>query len=229
MLSTKNLPTNGGGVSKTLSPGNRSAKITKVTLDEFKFKPGAYHLVLHLEGPDMGEGFEGFMVDKDDASKGRHKGQVGRVRTNEYAYADGETKSGIQVSRDIEILKAIKNLCDALGCAKWFTSQDDKHATIESFIDKFNEDAPYKDIFMDYCLAAKEYQTKQGYTNYDLYLPKFAKGYIPYELTDADSGRLINYDPAVHLKAVEAKPVEHFGDDTSAPSVSKTISKDFDL
>jgi len=228
MLSTKNLPT-GGGVPKTLTPGNKTAKITKVTLDEFKFKPGAYHLILHLEGPDLGDAFEGFLIDKDDASKGRHKGQVGRVRMSEWAYADGETKSGIQVNRDVEILKSIKNLCEALGCMPWFHKQDDKHATIEDFVDKFNQDAPYKDVFLDWCLAAKEYATKQGYTNFDLYLPKFNKGMVPYEATELESGKLIQYDAAVHLKAIESKPVESFGDDNTPPPASKTVSKDFDL
>jgi hypothetical protein len=229
MLSTKNLQTGGGGVSKTINPGNVTAKILKITLDEFKFKPGAYHLVLHLEGEPMGDDFEGFMIDKDNPDAGRHKGQVGRVRASEWAYADGETKSGIPVSRDTEILKTIKNLCDALGCGAWFHSQDDKHATIEDFVTKMNEDAPYKNVFLDWCVAGKEYQSKQGYTNYDLFLPKFNKGSVPYELSEKNSGKLIMFDASVHLKRVESKPVENFGDDQAPSAPSKTTSSDFDL
>jgi hypothetical protein len=228
MLSTKNVSTGGSGSSsKTLMPGNVIAKITSVSLEDFKFKPGSYHLLLHVEGQEMPAPFEGFLIDKDNPEKGRYKGQIGRVRTSEWAYSDGETKSGVQVSRDADILKAIKNICTAIGQLKWFESQDEKHATIEDFVQAFNNDAPFKDKWLELCLAAKEYTTKQGYTNYDLYLPKFAKGQVPYELLDTDSGKLIQYDASVHLKKVEAKTVENFGD--GEPVAAKSVSKDFDI
>lgn len=229
MLSTKNVTTGGSGTtSKTLMPGNVVVKINSVNLEDFKFKPGSYHLLLHVEGQEQPAPFEGFFIDKDSPEKGRYKGQIGRVRTSEWAYSDGETKSGVQVSRDADILKAVKNICTAVGALKWFEEQDEKYATIEEFVEAFNNDAPFKDKWLEFCLAAKEYTTKQGYTNYDLYLPKFAKGQVPYEMVDTDSGKLIQYDPATHLKKVEAKAVEHFGD-SDQPVVAKSISKDFDI
>ena len=72
-LSTKNIPISGGGTPKTLQPSNCVAKINDVTLDEFTFKPGSYHLVLHLEGVDRGPEFEGFYINKDKPELGRHK------------------------------------------------------------------------------------------------------------------------------------------------------------
>lgn len=229
MLSTKNVSTTGAnGPAKTISPGNIRAKINGVTLEEFKFKPGSYHVVMNLEGEELGEGFEGFLIDKDNPELGRHKGQVGRVKTSEWAYADGETKTGIQVSRDIEILKIVKNICMAVNAMKWYDAQDEKHPTIESFIDAFNADAPYKDKWLDMCIAGKEYMSKQGYTNYDMYLPKFAKGMVPF-VADGGEGNLIQFDPAVHIKKTEAKPVESFGDDTDVPAKPKAVNKDFEL
>ncbi len=229
MLSTKNVTTGGSGAaSKTLTPGNVVAKINSVTLEEFKFKPGSVHMLLHVEGMEIGGDFEGFLIDKDNPEGGRHKGQVGRVRTSEYAYSDGETKTGIQISRDAEVLKMVKNICIAVGAIKWFDNQDEKHATIEDFVEAFSKDAPFKDKWLQFCLCAKEYTTKAGYTNFDLYLPKFTKNGVPFELADDESGKVIQYDPAVHLKKIEAKPVEHFGED-SEPVVSKTVAKDFEL
>lgn len=230
MLSTKNVSTTGtNGPAKTISPGNVRAKINSVTLEEFKFKPGSYHMVLHLEGEEMGDGFEGFLIDKDNPEAGRYKGQVGRVKTSEWAYADGETKTGMQVSRDIEILKAIKNICTAVGAIKWYDAQDEKHPTIESFMEAFNSDAPFKDKWLDFCVAGKEYQSKQGYTNYDMYLPKFAKGTAPYVAADEDDDKLISFDPSVHIKKTEAKPVESFGEEAEVPAKARVINKDFEL
>lgn len=229
MLSTKNVTTGGNGATpKTLTPGNVVAKINSVTLEDFKFKPGAVHMILHIEGNEMGGDFEGFLIDKDNPEGGRYKGQVGRVRTSEYAYSDGETKTGIQISRDAEILKMIKNICTAVNAGKWFDAQDEKHATIEDFVEAFSKDAPFKDQWLEFCLCAKEYTTKAGYTNYDLYLPKFSKGGVPFDLADESTGKLIQFDPAIHLKKIEAKAVENFGDD-SEPAVSKTVAKDFEL
>ena len=229
MLSTKNVTVGGGsGSSKTLSPGNVVAKINSVALEEFKFKEGGYHLVLNVEGVEQPEPFEGFLIDKDNPDAGRYKGLIGRVRTSEWAYADGTTKTGIAVSRDHDIMAAIKRLCVAINKEQWFIDQDEKHDTIEDFVAAFNQEAPFKDIWLNFCLAGKEYTNKQGFKNYDLYLPKFGKNAVPYELADTESGNLITFDEAVHIKKIEPKAVESFSDNNGEPT-PKVISKDFEL
>jgi hypothetical protein len=113
-LSTKNIKTDGdGGVSKTLDPGTNLCKINNVTLEEFKFKDGALNIMLDLEGEDLGEAFQGFFIDKNNETLGRHKGKVGKVKATEWAFADGETKSKVPVSRDKEMMKFLKQLCKA--------------------------------------------------------------------------------------------------------------------
>ena len=105
-LNTKDIKVGGdGGVPKTLQPGNQKCKLNGARLEEFKFIPGGYHLVLILEGAPIEKDFEGFWIDKNDESLGKHAGQVGDVKASEWAYADGKTKSGIEISRDAEILK----------------------------------------------------------------------------------------------------------------------------
>ncbi len=228
MLSTK-IAAGTSGPSKTFAPGNITAKINSVALEENRFKPGSYYLVLNLEGEDLGPEFEGFMINKDNPEMGRHKGQVGKVKTSEWAYSDGETKTGMQISRDIEILRAVKNICTSMGIMDWYDAQDEKHETIEDLVTTFNSDAPFKDRWMEYCVAGREYLNKQGYTNYDLYLPKFNKGFAPYATLDNED-KLIKFDPALHVRKAEVKSVESFGDDmdTEAPK-AKTINKDFEL
>src|SRR5437868_4369376 len=92
-LNIKDVKTDGGGTPKILQPGNTSCKILSVSLEEFKFKEGGYHLILQMEGKDLGPAFDGFFIDKDKPELGKHKGQVGKVKAGEWAFADGETKS----------------------------------------------------------------------------------------------------------------------------------------
>ena len=184
MISTKNIEeSKGGGVAKTIHPGNIKATILGIELEPFKFLPDSYHVILFLESEELGDGFEGFMLNKDNPSLGYHKGQVGRVKVSEYAYADATTKNGNEIKRDSEMLKCIKNLCTALGpkALKWLDSQDGKHDTIESLFEQFNIDQPFKEIYLDFCIGGKEYTNKKGYPAYDLHLPKFIYSLFIYE------------------------------------------------
>ena len=122
-LSTTDLGTAGSGLPKTITPGNHVLKINSIELEEFKFIPGAYHLMMHVETQPI-EGFEGFMIDKDDESKGRYAGQIGRVKASQYAFADGETKSGIKIQRDRSILIFLRTLAHTMGLDSWFLEQD---------------------------------------------------------------------------------------------------------
>lgn len=207
---------------KLLQPGNVKCKITEVELEPFKFKPGGYHLVLSLEGPDMGSDFEGFFIDKDNEALGRHKGQVGQVKAGEWAFADGETKGGILVSRDTEILKFIKNLCTALGINAWLDAQDNKHDTIESLVTAFNTEKPFAGKEIEYCIAGKEYLNRQGYTNYELFLPKFSKTGVPF-----GTSRVIKFNPDEHIRKKKVENVTEFGEDNN--TLSGPAASDFSL
>lgn len=223
-LSTTDLPT-GGGLPKTIQPGNYTLKINSIYLDDFKFIQDAKHLIMNVETEEI-EGFEGFLIEKEDPTLGHFKGQIGRVKASQYAFADGKTKSGIAIYRDRSVLMFLSNLCKALGKSEWFAAQDNKHDTIEEFVDAFNEEAPYKDVFMDFCIAGKEYESKSGYTNYDLWLPKSTKK--GYAFVEKDSDRLLEYKEADHLKKIEATDVKGFGDDKGT-DLSEKAASDFSL
>lgn len=223
-LSTTDLGKEGGsGLPKTISPGNNTVKINSVVLEDFKFIPGAYHLMINVETQPI-DGFEGFMIDKDDESKGRYDGQIGRVKASQYAFADGKTKSGVDISRDKSILVFLKNFCNSLGCNDWFAKQDNKHDTIEELVEAFNNDAPFKNKYLDVCVAGKEYEGKSGYTNYDLWLPKGYKDVYSYAPV---GGKVLPFNETDHLKKLEVKTVDAFdADDFSVPA---RTSSDFSL
>jgi hypothetical protein len=225
-IGTKNVSAGGNGVAKTIGPGNHKLKINSLIAEDFKFIPGAIQIILNVETEPI-EGFEGFMLDKDNESLGHYKGQIGRVKAGQYAFADGTTKSGVQIYRDDSILVFLKSICTTLGMLDWFDEQDNKHDTIEDFILAFNETAPYKDKYMDFCIAGKEYEGKTGYTNYDLYLPKSSRD--GFAFAKVESGKHLLYSEALHLKKLEAKKVESFGEDTDDFAVPNKVATDFDL
>jgi hypothetical protein len=226
MISTKNIPTGGGGgVPKVIQPGNVIAKILGVELEPFKFKEGAEFLVLMLETEPIGGDFDGFAVDKDDPTGPKHKGQIARVKTNEYAYADSTTKTGINISKETEIVKILKNLCVALDCVSWLEEQDGKHATVKSLVEAFNIDQPFKDIYLNWCIAGKEYQGKTGYTNYDTFLPKFSKTGVPFEAVGVKASKLIAYNPTEHIRKKKTENVSSFSGDTG----SDIVNSDFEI
>ena len=224
-LSTDDLGNSGSGLPKTINPGNKVLKINNVELEQFKFIDNAYHLILHVETEPI-EGFEGFALDKDNPDKGHFQGQIGRVKASQYAFADGETKTGIKIQRDRSILMFLQNLCKTMGINDWMSAQHNKHDTIEAFVEEFNKTAPIKDRYLEFCIAGKEYVGRTGYTNYDLWLPKAESG--KYAFGEVEEGKVIRYDESKHLKKLEVNNVESFGNDDDL-SLPKKPSTDFSL
>ena len=225
-LSTEDLGGGSSSLPKTISPGNKVLKINSLELEQFKFIDNAYHLLLHVETEPI-DGFEGFAIDKDNPEKGHYAGQIGRVKASQYAFADGETKSGIKIQRDRSILIFLQNFCKTLGINEWMQSQHNKHETIEDFINAFNKTAPFKDKYLEFCIAGKEYVGKTGYTNFDMWLPKAENG--KYAFGEVEEGKVIRYDESKHLKKLEVKPVDKFGDDEDDFSKPTKKSSDFSL
>jgi hypothetical protein len=226
-LSTKNVKTEGGGISKSIQPGNHKCKIIDIEIEEFKFKANSFHVKLYLETKPVEGTFEGFFINRADESKGRHKGQVGWVKHSEWAFADSVTTKGVEVSRDQDVLKFLKTLCLSFGNKTWVSEQDEKHDTIEDFIKAFKKDAPFKDIYLNWCICGKEYQNKQGYINYDLYLPRFVKNGVPFESEQSTPSKLIKFKEEEHVKKAKVTPVSEFGD--AKDELSTDSASDFTL
>ena len=163
-LSTTDVPDVGtGGIKKVIQPGNVVIRINDITFDKTPFTDESWNLNLHVETePFTDKDFDGFWIDKKDESKGKYLGQVARVRAGEYAFKDG-TIGNTAITRDQEVLKFLKSLTTAIGAPKWFTDQNNKHDTVEELIGQLKKDKPYKDIWLNACLAGKSYITKENF------------------------------------------------------------------
>jgi hypothetical protein len=226
MISTKDVQATSSSPKKTLSPGEHTVKINSIALESVSYKAGAYHLVLNVEGPNMGPEFEGFLVDKDKPNGARYKGQIGKVKFGFYPFSDGETKTGIKISRDLSILRAIQQLCIASNKLEWFEEADGKFATIEEFVKGANTVISDGSLFK-MCINGKEYE-KNGYINYDLFLPKSSKDAYAMESASASPSKLIAYNPELHIKKAKVEVVESFGDSNPFKTDSDT-STGFDF
>lgn len=230
MISTKDIASEstGGGLPKTIKPGQQVLKINSIGLKRFPFMEvdNGYYFVMNVETKPL-EDFEGFMKDQNDESLGRYEGQVGEIKTNRYFYKDGKTKSGIEVFRDEEILKQVRKISLAsTGNTKWLDSVDGKYETIEELVEGFNESGVFKGLYYNFCVAGKEYERKNGYTGYDLFLPKLTRETSAFELEDKGTDRLLTFNESDHWVKLESKPVTSFGNDVTAGGITNT---DFDL
>lgn len=211
-LSTKNVKSS--GTPKTVEPGNRVLKIQSVELQRFSFmeEDNGYFLVLNVESAPIKENFEGFYIDPDDKEKGRYAGQVGQIKTNRFYYRDGQTKSGIPVSRDMDILRQIKNICLATDTVAWFDEADEKHPTIEEFVEAFNKSGVFKEKYINFCVGGKEFRQKNQYIGYDLFLPKMERSQLVMEAVGAKPSKLMLFDQSKHIIRLEedGTPVDNF-------------------
>jgi hypothetical protein len=208
-LSTKDVPSGGGGLPKTINPGQHILKINNVELKRYSFmeNDNGYFLILNVETKAI-PGFEGFFIDVNDHSKGQYEGQIGQIKTNTYYYKDGTTKSGVEISRDLEILKQIKNICLACNNIEWFDSVDGKFDTIEELVNAFNSAKVYTGKWLKFCVAGKEYERNNGYTGFDLYLPKLTRGTVAFEAETSKISKLIPYNESemtIKLNPTEVK------------------------
>jgi hypothetical protein len=229
MISTDALAQDKGpSVPKTITVGTQVCKINSIKLEASPFDKDAFFIYMAMESEPMGDDFEGFMIDKDNPSAGKFLGQVGRVKTNEYAYKDGQTKSGIKVSRDLEILRAVQAISRATGSMNWMEANNNKHETIEEYVIAFNNDAPFKDVFVKVTLGGREY-FKDNYSKFDLFLVKPGKGQVNMEpATVAEElSKLVKFSEDLHIKRKKTDAVESFGNDNV--TTSSSVSSDFEL
>lgn len=212
MLNFKDLPES-AGTPKTLGPGNITAKVYDIKLLK-GYKENSLHVVLLLEGEDMGAGFEGFLVDPDNKMGPRFKGQVGRIKLTQWAYEDGVTPSGYVVNRDENIMKALRNLSKALGKMDEIINIEAK--TIEEVVEKAAVILK-GDAFLNWTVAGREYD-KDGYTNYDLFLPKPGKNEVVYEIPGTVPSKLVKFDASKHIiENVKNKPASDEFEPTEKP------------
>tara|TARA_R110001592_G_scaffold311_1_gene1789 strand:- start:24285 stop:24968 length:684 start_codon:yes stop_codon:yes gene_type:complete len=227
MLSTKDMSVGSGKARPLMGPGNNVVRINSITFDQTPYDREAYNVNLHMESEPMGGEFEGFFRDKDNESKGRYDGQIGRVRVTPFPFKDTTLPSGREISRDQEILKSMIFLSETLGKRSELDAIEAQ--TMEDFMSKCNSLFSNSNFF-NVCLASREWENKEGYINNDLYLPKLSKDGIPMEAKDAENSRLISFNASTHVKPVVKREVTSNGQvNNFEPKTAKVNGSDFDL
>lgn len=223
MYSTKNLP-EAKGMPKTIQPGNVVARILSIGLEP-GFNEGSYNIILNLETERPGDNFEGFLVDKDNPSGPRYKGQVGKVKLRRYSF-DWSFK-GEPVDRNDAMLKSLKSLAIALG--KKEQLDEVLTETIEQYVKEANK-VLTGNTYLNFCIAGKEY-TREGYLRYELFLPTAVfknpkkgvhKTEMPYEsIPSSEESQLMVFDPIRHIIKKKNTEVNSFGPSPKGSSYSQ--------
>ena len=202
MLNTKDMSAGSGRTKPVLDPGNHVVKINSITLDQTPYDSDSYNIHLHVETAPIGGDFEGFFRDYNDQSKGRYDGQIGRVRISPFPFKDTTLPSGREISRDQEILKHMITLAETLDMRDALDSINAE--TIEDFMREC-DDLMGGSKLINMCIGGREWENKEGYVNNDLYLPRISKDGIAMEALDKENSRLLQFDRAIHVKALVKK------------------------
>jgi hypothetical protein len=221
MLSTKDMSAGSGKARPVIGVGNQKVKINSITFDQTPYDKDAYNVVLHVESEPVGGEFEGFLVDPNDANGPRYKGQVGRIRLSPYPFKDATLPSGREVKRDTEVLKSMIYLSEVLN------KRDDldmiEADTIEEFM-KSADSVLSGDTFINACVGGREWENKEGYVNYDLFLPRNSRDGVSLEALDVENSRLYKFSKEDHVRELKKTQTT-----SSFEPASSNTGDDFDL
>jgi|TARA_R110001592_G_scaffold6586_3_gene35505 hypothetical protein len=202
MLNTKDMSAGSGRPKPVMGSGNHEIRINSISFDRTPYDTEAFNIMLHVETKPVTGDFEGFYRDMNDQSKGRYDGQVGRVRMSPYPYKDATLQSGREVSRDQEVLKSMIFLSEQLDKRSQLDAIE--AGTIEDFMTKC-QDVFKNSEFFNACLGSREWESKEGYINDDLYLPRQSKDGVPVEALNVENSRLLVFNKDVHVRAIVKK------------------------
>lgn len=224
MLSTKDMATGSGKLRPIMGAGNNLVKINSITMDKTPWDDQAFNVTLHVETEDQGSDFEGFLIDRNNEAAGRYKGQIARVRVSPFPYKDATLASGREISMEKEILKTMIFISEVLNKRKDLDSIE--ATTMDQFIDSCNTLFSNSEFF-NVCLASRQWENKEGYTQDDLYLPKLSRAGVPMEAVGAEPSRLIRFNTAEHLRTPEGKNKDNSA--TFEPAKKTSSVSDFEL
>lgn len=158
------------------------------------------NLVLDVMTEDLGDDFEGFFIDYKDQSKGRYPGQIGRVRASEWAFSNFSNEK-FSTTTEEGIGRFLKSLLYTSGKKQWYDDNIDLYPEYNGLIAAINKEKVLKNIYFEMTIGGRGYVDKNGYTKYDLYLPKCSKEEYPYILWGDDEAKssLLKYNPQYHM------------------------------
>jgi hypothetical protein len=213
-----------GGGYKGIVPGNYKAKINKFELWDEHWRPdNGLFIVMRMETAKPTPDFEGYPIDSENPDGPKHEGLVGNVKFSTYAYKTKyDSRKGKEVERDVAMLEDLLRLCIELDCVEWFKAAQNKYETIQEWIEAFNNDMPYKDRYLEVCIAGEQYFDKEGKLRTGLHFAKYEKEgtkYISAYKSMTSPKKVVQYDEAKHFKKVEAPVVENFDTSSEVPEM----------
>jgi hypothetical protein len=216
----------GGGKSKILTPGEHYCRIIDITLTVPSFKPEGFFLNLLLEGPHMGDDFEGIDVDKTNPAAGKYAGKIATVNANRYPFSTFEYQ-GRTIDRDEQIFNWLNGLATQLDVFTDIQKAGIKAETIEAYLEAVKPFLINPELWGTYTIAGREYY-KDGYDspNYNLFLPKKSGKDYPYTALINEAKEpvlnLLRYNEAEHIikadKPTAPTTVDTFGENAVSPS-----------
>lgn len=227
MFNTDDYSHSTGGGSKILQPGEHYCRIIDVKLVAPSYNADAYNLSILLEGPDMGDDFEGLPIDREDLSQGVYRGMIATVNAGRYPFSEFEWKGKV-IERDNQIFNWINGIATQMGVFEGLKIQADN---IEDYVEKIREVLVNPDLWGTFTIGGREYY-KEGsdYPNYNLYFPKKKGKDYPFTIKENDKGEvienLVRYKEDIHLikadKPAASSDVDSFpgqGEDDLAPTL----------
>lgn len=173
MSETKNF------IPSVIPPGSVKAKIVgfELKVRPYKTKEGdpITDIILNLNTDSIGGTFRGLKKDYNDPNSEHYLCQVGRCRISEWGFSKGKTKSGVEVDPEKDMLRALKSLCMEIGELKWFQDVDNTLPTVAEMIKQINESNIFKNFYLYFTIASRQYLNKKNYVTDDLYLPRYSK------------------------------------------------------
>ena len=201
-------PSAGNYVSKIINPGTHILRILDIEFDIPSYDPSALSLVFLCETQPVGGEFEGLDVDKNNPSKGKYQGQIGKIKSgrypfSEYKFQDRTSGSEKVVERDPQIFNWLMKMATQLNIFDQIKNSGIQSSEITDYINKI------KPFFIGkwamFTVAGQEYFT-EGYTsaNYRLFFPKpdYKKQLFPISaLKDAEGKviKLLPFNEAEHI------------------------------
>lgn len=226
MFNTKDMSAGSGRTKPVMDAGNNVIKINSISFDQTPYDVDAYNITLHVEGkPEEGD-FQGFLKDPTNENSERYAGQVGRVRFSPYPYKDTTLPSGVEISRDNEVLKAMIFLSEVLN--KRDELDKIEANTIEDFMSQCNTLFSNSE-YINACLGGREWENRDGYINLDLFLPRMSKDGVPLEALDKENSRLVTFDSNKHIRKLQKKQNDGGSETKSFEPATSSVGDDFDL
>jgi len=209
MLNTKSIETSSASskVAPVIKPGNHQLKINRIYLEEPRYQTPdkEYFLMLDVEtAPVNDPEFKGWT----DPNGNPYQGQIGRVKYSYYSFKNATLDSGTKIDMVEKILQALAILAQNLDAREVLDSVEEE--TLEAFVDSASA-ALCPTAFLQFCIGGKEWENKDGYTNYDLFLPKPQKGAYPFGSLESD--KILTFDSNDHIvanKKAAREPINSF-------------------